>query len=33
MNANVEFDLDALTAEFKQAMQDLYGDRLASVIL
>ena len=32
MNA-VDFDLDALTAEFKQAMQDLYGDRLAKVIL
>ncbi len=32
MNA-VEFDLNALTAEFKQAMQDLYGDRLAKVIL
>lgn len=32
MNA-VDFDLDALTSEFKQAMQDLYGDRLAKVIL
>lgn len=32
MNA-VDFDLDALTADFKQAMQDLYGDRLANVIL
>ena len=32
MNA-VDFDLNTLTAEFKQAMQDLYGDRLASVIL
>lgn len=32
MNATT-FDLDALTAEFKQAMQDLYGDRLAKIIL
>lgn len=32
MNA-VDFDLAALTAEFKQAMQELYGDRLANVIL
>ena len=26
-------NLEALTAEFKQAMQELYGDRLANVIL
>ena len=26
-------NLDALTAEFKQAMQELYGERLAKVIL
>ena len=32
MNA-VDFDLTALVAEFKQAMQALYGDRLANVIL
>ncbi len=27
------FDLNALTAGFKQAMQTLYGDRLLMVIL
>lgn len=32
MNATT-FDLDALKVEFKQAMQDLYGDRLVNVIL
>ncbi|SOD93038.1 nucleotidyltransferase domain-containing protein [Spirosoma fluviale] len=30
---DVAINLDALTAEFKQAMQELYGERLAKVIL
>lgn len=33
MTTTTAFDLGALTAGFKQAMQALYGDGLAKVIL